>query len=114
MDNKLSFNKSPVIISGMHRSGTGLLSEILESHKVFLGKYKQENNESLFFLNLNRWLMSLIDTSWDNPADLTKMGKMQFNKIIDKLNHKINSRLIYLYFGKKAILCKKSFYNFTF
>ena len=41
----------PIIIIGMHRSGTTLLSKLLEKCGVFMGTKKEENNESIFFLN---------------------------------------------------------------
>ena len=39
----------PIIIFGMHRSGTGLLVRSLERCGVFIGSYQARNNESRFF-----------------------------------------------------------------
>ena len=52
----------------MHRSGTSLLSRIIEYNSVFLGSYKDINNESIYFQNINKWLMSINSSSWDNPS----------------------------------------------
>ena len=41
--------ESPVIVIGMHRSGTSLLSENLAELGVFNGWYQGTNNESFFF-----------------------------------------------------------------
>ena len=39
----------PIIITGMHRSGTSLLSEILMKQGVFMGSKLDSNSESVFF-----------------------------------------------------------------
>ncbi len=67
MNDSLKYSH-PIIISGMHRSGTSLLSRIIEKTGVFLGKYKQRNNESLYFLQLNRYIMSLNDGKYGSNA----------------------------------------------
>jgi len=56
----------PIIIIGMHRSGTSMLSRLLEKAGVFMGKNKDINNESLFFLNFNKWIFSQANATWDN------------------------------------------------
>ena len=61
---------SPIIILGMHRSGTSLLARQLEALSVFMGKKKEGNHESTFFLNINRWLMAQTGGSWDNPQPI--------------------------------------------
>ena len=40
---------SPLLITGMHRSGTSLLVEILEKNGIFFGAYQDHNRESIFF-----------------------------------------------------------------
>jgi len=64
-------NHSPVIIIGMHRSGTTLLSRLLESLGLFLGRTKDENHEATFFQSTNDWLLRLAGGAWDNPAPIT-------------------------------------------
>jgi len=60
--------RPPVIIIGMHRSGTGMLSRILEKFGLFVGDKKTvENNEALFFFKLNEWILKEANASWDNP-----------------------------------------------
>jgi hypothetical protein len=63
-------NTSPIIIVGMHRSGTTMLARQLEALGVFMGEKKESNHESTFFLNVNRWLMSQSGGSWDNPQSV--------------------------------------------
>ena len=58
---------SPIIIIGMHRSGTTMLSRQLEALGVFMGKQKDSNHEATFFLGIDEWLMGQCGGSWDNP-----------------------------------------------
>ncbi|HMD84918.1 MAG TPA: sulfotransferase [Terriglobia bacterium] len=61
---------SPIIVIGMHRSGTSMVSRMLEATGLFLGHKKEGNNESLFFLEIDRWLISQSGASWENPAPI--------------------------------------------
>lgn len=58
---------SPVIICGMHRSGTTLLIKILKELGLFIGKDLENNSESISFQQLNIWLMDLGHATWDYP-----------------------------------------------
>lgn len=51
----------------MHRSGTGLLAELLDDLGVFMGARVDSSHEALFFQHLNRWLLDQAPCSWDRP-----------------------------------------------
>ncbi len=76
---------SPLIIIGMHRSGTTLLSKILEDSGVFMGVKKEVNNESVFFLKINDWIMRQFNASWDQPYNMNFLD----NKTIDLIKKAI-------------------------
>lgn len=58
----------PIVLLGMHRSGTTLLARMLEQLGVFHGdKQLEQHVESRFFVSVNDWLLSLVHGSWDNP-----------------------------------------------
>ncbi len=61
---------APIIVMGMHRSGTTLLTKILESGGVFWGALPDEYNESAFFQSLNEALFSMARSTWDAPESL--------------------------------------------
>lgn len=61
---------SPIIFIGMHRSGTSMLGQLLESIGLFSGTKKDENNEAIFFKELNDWLMVQCGASWDIPGSM--------------------------------------------
>lgn len=58
--------RSPLIILGMHRSGTTLVTKCLEALGLFVGVRKDSNNEAEFFLNLNTWMLRHAHSRWDN------------------------------------------------
>jgi hypothetical protein len=63
----VSENNTPIIILGMHRSGTSMITRMLESLGLFVGKEQEENSEAIFFLKLNNWLLKQSGGAWDNP-----------------------------------------------
>ncbi len=58
---------SPIIIIGMHRSGTSMVSRLLEELGLFLGHKKQKDHEAIFFVGINDWLLNQSGGSWDHP-----------------------------------------------
>jgi hypothetical protein len=60
--------RPPVIIMGMHRSGTSLLTRMLEGMGIFVGRQKDANHEPHLFVYLNEWLLHIGGGAWDNPA----------------------------------------------
>lgn len=65
-------NKRPVIIIGMHRSGTGLLTKLLSESGVFLGKNIEQNGESVVFLKINQNILKMAKSSWSDPYKFDK------------------------------------------
>ncbi len=59
--------KNPIIVVGMHRSGTTLLTSLLIKAGVYMGKERDPNEESYEFLFLNDWLLSRAASTWNNP-----------------------------------------------
>jgi len=57
----------PVIVIGMHRSGTSLVTSALKKMGVFIGNDLDDNNESAHFNKLNRWIFFQAGATWDNP-----------------------------------------------
>ncbi len=65
------FVAPPVIVIGMHRSGTSLVSRLLEKMGVFWGSAKDNYNESICFQVLNERLFQLDDCRWDDVDRLS-------------------------------------------
>lgn len=66
----LPVGRPPVIVIGMHRSGTSMIARSLEELGLFMGARKEINNEATFFLSLNEWLLRSAGGAWDNPAGI--------------------------------------------
>ena len=108
-------NLSPIIISGIHRSGTSLLTRIMENNSVFFGKNKDINHESLFFQNINKWIMSTNSSTWDNPKSfIESIDKESFDMLINKIKILLNSRSNFRYFGNHFFLKKGDFFNMSY
>lgn len=81
----------PLILLGMHRSGTSMLSRILRHQGIFLGHKCQGDDEALFFLRLNRWMLHMAGTEWDHPAPAMAMLGDPAN--IDLLSDYLGTRM---------------------
>ena len=68
--------KQPLIILGMHRSGTSLVARCLDDIGLYTGSSKDDNFESVFFLDLNNWMMRSCHASWDNPRSFKFMSSV--------------------------------------
>lgn len=66
MNEKLQ-QASPVLVIGMHRSGTRLLDDILGSLGVFMGADRQADGESVTFLQVNEAIFHQCGTFWNEP-----------------------------------------------
>jgi len=58
---------APIVITGMHRSGTSMLAGLLAGLGLFPGSRLDPNGEDYFFLRLNEWLMRRAGGAWDWP-----------------------------------------------
>ena len=58
---------SPIVVVGMHRSGTRLVVDILERLGVFMGADRQADSESVTFMLLNEDLLHQCGAFWSEP-----------------------------------------------
>ncbi|WP_456399496.1 sulfotransferase [Persephonella sp.] len=107
-------SQPPVIIIGMHRSGTSLLSRVLEKTGIFMGTKKDENNEALFFLKFNDWVLKQANATWDNPYNYT-LADEDFKNLMTGLAKKyIKSLRRIEYLGFKRSLKYRSLEEIDF
>lgn len=96
---------NPIIIIGMHRSGTTILAQMLEQAGVFMGRHKDKNSESYFFNRINHNIFRELHSSWDNVS-LIRNFDFDYTPIFeDWARHSIGSFWKYRYLG----LRKRSF-----
>lgn len=58
---------SPLIVVGMHRSGTRLLASMLSGLGVFMGADRQADAESVTFMQINEAIFHQCGTFWCEP-----------------------------------------------
>lgn len=66
----MSDGTSPLIVIGMHRSGTTLLSRLLQRTGVFMGARTNRNAEAHFTNAVNGWLFAQASATWDRPEGM--------------------------------------------
>lgn len=74
--------KPPIIFIGMHRSGTSLLGRLLEDLGLYAGSKKDENNEALFFQELNSWFLAQCGARWDNPDQIKYLWQPEAESVL--------------------------------
>lgn len=57
----------PVLVTGMHRSGTTLAVKLLTQLGAFFGPRLDPNAEDYFFMRLDEWIMRRAGGAWDYP-----------------------------------------------
>jgi hypothetical protein len=86
--------RPPIIIIGMHRSGTSILAKILEKSGIFMGVLKEHNYEAMHFLSINQQVLWKTGSHWHKP----KVAKAEYwSKItaqeLYKEHFRLNGRL---------------------
>lgn len=62
--------QQPIIILGMHRSGTTMITKMLENLGLFVGAEKEINHESIFFWEINNWIFDLHTSTAEKPHNM--------------------------------------------
>jgi len=58
----------PVIVIGMSRSGTTMLTKMLEELGLYAGRQLTNNHEAVFFRKINDWLLTQCSGGLENPG----------------------------------------------
>ncbi len=65
--------RPPVLVIGMHRSGTSLVTRMLEALGLFVGADLEENHESRWFMGRNEDVLRLAGATWDQPGPVDRL-----------------------------------------
>ena len=90
---------SPVIIVGMHRSGTTMITKMLENLGLFVGNEKEINNEAMFFWEINNWIFDLHTATAEKPYNLRYKNPVCEKVILDALDYFVQSNKRKQYLG---------------
>jgi len=98
--------RSPIIVIGMHRSGTSLVTRLLETMGLFVGSKKEGNHEAVFFQKLNEWILQQSGGAWDHPQPVKHLLSNQEIRalVVDYLRLMLNSPRVISYLGLKNYL----------
>jgi hypothetical protein len=109
-------NNQPVIILGMHRSGTSMIAKMLDELGLFMGAEKDRYNEAFFFIGLNNWLMKQNSCSWDSPKSFESYLEDDIVRevTIGYLKNILTSKEVVSYLGKKYLKNFKTPFNLNF
>ncbi|MCF8369924.1 MAG: sulfotransferase [Bacteroidales bacterium] len=96
----ISENIPPIIVLGMHRSGTSLLSELLTQMGIFMGADWEDNKESKFFLEINEWLLKQAGVCWQEPQSFNYISEDFKSLMAEILKNRISTNQRFRYLGK--------------
>src|SRR5690606_5568565 len=107
---------SPVILIGMHRSGTTLLAEALSRLGVFMGPESSSHSEALFFHELNVRMMHTSGGSWEYPEPIDRfLGVDTLRRLqAEYLEGLFSSPQSVFYLGVKRYFQYRSLYKLDF
>ena len=75
MESKDHQGIAPVIIIGMHRSGTSMLARALSELGVFMGRRRTRNEECLWTNKINYWIFAQASATWERPEGMDTLLK---------------------------------------
>ena len=99
---------APIIVIGMHRSVTTLLTQIMQSCGVFMGSKMFNNREAVFFQDLNKWLLFQSATTWDQPNAFSFVNPEFIDSAAKVLDWRLQSFHRHEYLGKLKSLKYRS------
>ena len=101
-------SRQPVVVIGMHRSGTSLVTRSLETLGLFVGYRNDSNHEARFFQRLNNWLLYQSSATWDQPTPIYDLLKdtETWGLIVDYLNREMRGLKTISFLGP-ALYCRR-------
>ena len=96
----------PIIIIGMHRSGTTMIASMLRELGLFIGDDLEDNSEPMFFINHNDWLFHQCGGKWDNPSSIKWLYENpEILRLTDEyIRERIDGLLVSTYLGWQRFL----------
>ncbi len=98
---------SPLILVGMHRSGTSMLSRFIEKSGYFMGDDLQGDHESLFFIGINNWILRQHNAFWDSPSNYRFSSDYMQEHLAGAVSRRIRGSALAGYLGKRRYLSAK-------
>lgn len=92
---------TPIIVVGMHRSGTSMVTELLARLGLFIGWDAAVYSESRFFLRRNEAILAAHGGSWDHPDPVDRLlgNRVLRRETRDGLRRDVDSLAVLSYLG---------------
>lgn len=93
--------RPPIVITGVHRAGTTVVTSALSDLGLFVGARLDPNAESEFFQELNEWVLDQAGAVWDRPGavhDLLADPSLR-TLVVDYLALSVQSPRSFAYLG---------------
>ncbi|MBX7225995.1 MAG: sulfotransferase [Chitinophagales bacterium] len=110
----MSQPQQPIIILGMHRSGTTMVTQMLEELGLFVGDKKDDNHESLFFYKINKWAFRVGTSKVDMPTNMLLMTEGCKQEVVGGFRYYLSSRKRKEFLGGKYFNKYKSIEQLDF
>ena len=98
--------QQPVIIIGMHRSGTTLITDVLEKLGLFMGTRQNTMQEARFFFEINRWLLEHTGGSWVVPETIDTLFARQdaYDQVLEYVRFLVTTPRMVRFMGWRSYL----------
>ena len=105
--------RPPVIIMGMHRSGTSMITKVLKDLGLFMGWALDGNYEALFFRERNEKILNGCNGTWDNPTVIYQLlnNASMRDEVVEFLSKDLMSLRIFSYLGPRYLVQYRSVFN---
>lgn len=105
--------RPPVIIMGMHRSGTSMVTKVLKDLGLFVGWALDGNYEAPFFRDRNEKILHGCSGSWDNPTVVHQLlnDALIRGKVVEFLSKDLMSLHVFSYLGPRYFVQYRSVFN---
>jgi Sulfotransferase family len=94
---------APIIVMGMHRSGTTMVIEALEQLGLFPGDDPNVYREANFFVTVNEWLFAQAGGSWERPIPVRRLVDEDSAREVlrEHVQRTVRGRKVSAYLGNK-------------
>lgn len=95
--------RQPIIILGMHRSGTTMVTQMLKDLGLFVGEDLDINCESKYFYKINYWAFRIGVSKPDYPDNMQYMVPACKEVVLDGLDYYMQANKRKAYLGNRKL-----------